>query len=763
MTQTDTTTRPVQLTRAGGQFRLTFAFDRELNDRVRRLPQARFVGDATWETAVCEQSVQQLRGLFAEGFLDVGPDDLLDRGEEVTALAAATLIDGTRQRPFAVEPSWQDERLRTKLAAVTSARWDDRRAAFTYMAHAAAELAELVERGTVDDPDGRLSGRDALVAFDSRSGRFRVFGDERAQAALDRHFPDVDLVAVWRDRDLDVAFADPLSEEVYRGERARVTVGQWQPDGLAFDLYPFQRENVAVATERSGILVGDEPGLGKTATGIAAAHERLANRGEVDRVLVACPGAVRSHWASEITRFTGDESIVVIDGDKRQREEAYDRAADARWVIFPYHLLPKDDEYQRLRELAAGAYLVADEVHWLKNPTSSRTKRTRELNRRAVARIGLTGTPLERDPGEWHAVLSGFSSPGVLGDFGQFSSRYMYRNPHGGYHGRRNIKELASRSRPHFLRHRKVDVATHLPPLRVQHLPLDAPPALASVLRRLHQHASDELATLFRSQRGGRPMTDEEWDDLTAQAEMTAVSMLRYAVLSPRLLAGSGSASAEALLAGVPIPSSDGPKVDEVRTIVGALADAGQRAVVFSFSRAMVDLLAERLTEDGRRVVTYTGETSSEDRDAAVAEFTDPDSDVAAFIATDAGSEGLNLGRACSTLINVDIPWTPTRLEQRINRIHRLDGTAERYLAINLTVSGTVEDGILAMVSQRADLMDAVFAESDGRARTVGAQRTTSAKVIADLLRPSPDASLPADGLGAMARDDDSNSGDSDR
>ena len=44
------------------------------------------------------------------------------------------------------------------------------------------------------------------------------------------------------------------------------------------------------------------------------------------------------------------------------------------------------------------------------------------------------------------------------------------------------------------------------------------------------------------------------------------------------------------------------------------------------------------------------------------------------------------------------------RLEQRSNRIHRVDGTAPRYLVINMTLRGTIEEGILKMVEAKADL-----------------------------------------------------------
>jgi SNF2 family DNA or RNA helicase len=130
------------------------------------------------------------------------------------------------------------------------------------------------------------------------------------------------------------------------------------------------------------------------------------------------------------------------------------------------------------------------------------------------------------------------------------------------------------------------------------------------------------------------------------------------------------------------------------------------------------------MKEDGVRYVLYTGAVKRSDREAAVLAFTsEGDGKVlppTVFISTDAGAEGLNLGKYCSTLVNLDVPWTSSRLEQRSNRIHRIDGTAKGYRVINMTLRGTLEEGILRMVENKADLQDAIFGESGGRKKTTG-------------------------------------------
>jgi SNF2 family DNA or RNA helicase len=255
-------------------------------------------------------------------------------------------------------------------------------------------------------------------------------------------------------------------------------------------------------------------------------------------------------------------------------------------------------------------------------------------------------------------------------------------------------------------------------------MPLDPDVAYAAALRRLHRSARAEIV---EARKAHAASVNESLEDAEAGAEMTAVGMLRDACISPRLLHSSESTAAKILCESGAVPDVDGPKLDELRRIASELHTAGERLVVFTYSERMARLIAERLDTDAVPYVSFTGATSQADRDIARRRFVDPNDSVCVFIATDAGAEGLNLGKCCSTLVNFDIPWTPTRLEQRSNRIHRIDGTHPNYLVINLTIRGTIEEGLLRMVEAKADIADALFGENDGRSRTTGRKSYSTA------------------------------------
>lgn len=717
--------RPVYLTREGSIFRLAFAFNRSLVERCQQLPFARFDGETkSWTTQVCAQSVDELRKMYYEGLVDVAVDELLGPGEDPEPCREALLRPGSRKRPYHVITARRDDNLYARFTSIAGAQWDKGAKAISYPATAAVALAELVERGLLEDPERLLRPAEVVVYYDARTGLFSVRGDPRAAVAFDKYFPGRDVVAAWLERQLDVAFADAITEEIYHGELARAGAGL-QPDGLRFPLYNYQASAAAIAVERSGICLVLEMGLGKTVLAIGLGHELVVNRRQATRTVCVVPAAVRTQWAEEIHRFTGAEDVVVVSGDKKRRQKAYERAEQARWVILPFsETLSRD--YKLIGPLVNGAVLIADEAHRLRNYQAKRSKVMRQLGDRAARRYALTGTPVDTNPGDLYG-LANWTTPGILGNARDFMNRYSYPQIFGdrqaGWSGKRNIAELAVRARPLYIRHTIAEVAPHLPPLRVVAKALDPDAAYAAALRRAHTGAAKELkdAAVARVAHRQGALSGEAQEEAATGAEMTATMLLRLLTSSPRLITMSDAPSAQALVDAGLVPDIDGPKLDELRVQAAEVQAAGQRLVVFTFSKRMAYLIAERFGEDGIRHVLFTGDTSARARDTAVRAFNAPPSEEdpgpTAFIATDAGNEGLNLGpRAdgggASILVNFDLPWTPGVLAQRSARIRRVDSVAPSgFLVLNYWLTGTLEHGILRLLEQRSDLQSEIFGE----------------------------------------------------
>ena len=79
--------------------------------------------------------------------------------------------------------------------------------------------------------------------------------------------------------------------------------------------------------------------------------------------------------------------------------------------------------------------------------------------------------------------------------------------------------------------------------------------------------------------------------------------------------------------------------------------------------------------------------------------------EVTLLLATDAASEGLNLHQRCRLVINLELPWTPVRLEQRIGRVERL-GQQRRVHAVHLLAANTCEEESVAVLATDREPQD---------------------------------------------------------
>ena len=710
---------------------LTFDPSFTLESIVSQLPFAREVTPGTWRVGLCYESVSVLIGLHAQGTVSTDVAGLVGEADAYPSCRDGIVTRFSSDKyPLAVEQAWRTED--PLLSRIAGGYERKSISGLVYPPTSAGAIARLVYEGSYADPTGVFPRAEAVVVYDGATGDFCAFGDPRVEQSLDRFFPHKDVVAAARSHGVDVQFSDPFTEEVYYGELARHSDGI-QPEGITFELFPYQKTAVAQMVERTGLGIFLAPGLGKTLVAIAGGQE-LLNQGQVGRVLITPPAAVSAQWVDEIIRFTGiDESNVVrIYGGPKQRQEAYRAAEDAQWVVVHHDLLRL--ELNQIRALADGALVVFDEAHKGATYGTKRTEAMGELARISARRVALTGTPVPNAVNEWYSILGRQLVPGLFGSGKDFCQRYQYPDKFGkGYSGVRRLDELADRSRAHFIRHTKADVATHLPPLQIKHMPVKVDADYRRALITAHLNAADALSDQYER---------NNVEDSESVGNMTAYGMLRAVCSSPRLLHMSDSPGAKALIKAGKIPDIDGPKVDKVRQIARALQDRGERIVMFSYSRELIKLIADRFDEDGIRYVTYHGETKDADRIKAVKAFQAPANDSKAggdnptvFLATDAAAEGLNLGHQCCTLLNIDLPWTAGRLDQRYNRIHRVDGTHQNYLAVNMTIAGTVEDSILRKVESKAGIADVLFGERSADEITGRGSGSNSQQAVEEAMR----------------------------
>jgi len=144
------------------------------------------------------------------------------------------------------------------------------------------------------------------------------------------------------------------------------------------------------------------------------------------------------------------------------------------------------------------------------------------------------------------------------------------------------------------------------------------------------------------------------------------------------------------------------PRTDsKLRRLERLLRSTGERAVVFTEYRDTLDELARHLAPVAP-LATLHGGLGRAERAAAIHRFNEGDARL--LLATDAAGEGLNLQARCRLVINLELPWSPRRLEQRAGRVDRL-GQSRRVHVVNFVAGGTNEERVLAGLLRRTGEM----------------------------------------------------------
>jgi superfamily II DNA/RNA helicase len=188
------------------------------------------------------------------------------------------------------------------------------------------------------------------------------------------------------------------------------------------------------------------------------------------------------------------------------------------------------------------------------------------------------------------------------------------------------------------------------------------------------------------------------------------------------------------------------PKLVELRRLIGDLVLSQRRkVVVFSQWRRMLRLaewsLRDLLGDRGLRAVFFTGAERPSQRTQSVVDFHD-DPRASVMFLSDAGGVGLNLQKAATACINLEMPWNPAVLEQRIGRIYRL-GQTQPIDVFNLVSEGSIEARIAGLVRTKQALFAGLFdGTSDELRFDTAASFLTSVERIVE--RSVPDVSTAA-------------------
>ncbi len=450
---------------------------------------------------------------------------------------------------------------------------------------------------------------------------------------------------------------------------AQMEFGELHLDLLKVPLYPYQMRGALFLAFRGRCILGDDMGLGKTIQTLAAA-ELLARERGIERVLVVAPASVKYQWETEIQKYT-DRPVQVIEGTTEQRRAQYKEPTFYR--LINYEIAVRD-----LDELNAWQpdVIVLDEAQRIKNWESKTSKAVKRLRSRYA--LVLTGTPLENKLEELYSIVQ-FVDDRRLGPAFQFLYDHRVLDEAGKLIGYRNLDKIREKLEPILLRRTRAEVLTQLP-ARTENIVYVE---LADAQRGPYQENQTTLARLLQK---------KYLSEVDRRRILACITNLRMLCDSTFLLDKETNTS---------------PKLEEFEELLGDLLHSGpHKVVVFSQWEQMLRKAVEVVERLGSGYALLSGSVPAKERRGLIERFRD-DPACRVFLSTDAGGTGLNL-QVADTVINLEVPWNPAVLDQRIARVHRL-GQHRPVQVFNLVTRDTIEEKVLRTLTMKRSLFESLF------------------------------------------------------
>lgn len=444
---------------------------------------------------------------------------------------------------------------------------------------------------------------------------------------------------------------------------ARILAGGYTPREFDLAMPPREYQRVAadLALQTGQLLVGDDLGLGKTATAICVLSDPRARP-----ALVVTLTHLPRQWRAELQKFLPGAAVHIVKGTT-----PYDLNPIPDVIVMNYHKL--DGWAHALNGKVKS--VVFDEVQELRRTGTTQKPSLKYEGARLVAsgadiRVGLSATPIFNFGGELFNVMD-VLAPGALGEWPEFAREWT---TDGSDRTKAVVKEpraLGSylREQGLMLRRTRREVGRELPGLSI------VPHTIDANLDEIDKVASSamELARVILRQGQHAKM-----EKLKAAEE-----------LSWRLRQATGIA-----------------KAHFVAEFVRMLVESGEQVLLFGWHREVFRIWMERLADFNP--VMFTGSESVNQKDAAKQAFVDGAAKV--LIMSNRAGAGIDgLQGVCRTVVIGELDWSPKVHEQGIGRVYR-DGQIEPCVAYYLIAdcgSDPVIVDVLGLKRTQADgIMD---------------------------------------------------------
>ena len=493
----------------------------------------------------------------------------------------------------------------------------------------------------------------------------------------------------------------------------------------AYQLEPLRR---ALESPRTNLLLADDVGLGKTIEAGLVIQELLL-RHRARTVVVVCPPSLSLKWQDEMRDKFGLDFTIVNSELMAQVRRTHGLHANP-FLMFPRVIvsmawLPQVRAQRLLRVVYTQAsspksgkrfafdILVVDEAHHVA-PSSppaiaggrgyavdtQRTVAVRQLADKCEHRLFLSATPHNGHPESFTALLEMIDSRrfsrGALLDANALKDvtvRRLKRELTG-----KGFKNRVVSALPFTPSDDETEMFDLLDKIVTRSAKVNGTKPGGDMKKRFlsSPFAFGQTLSHYLSSGSGRGLSDDDYDDIFGEGQSDEEEGLWEQDESERLRESKGSDPLRAAKPGqletlMEWGLSYESRMDSRLAALFSLLEAvcrpdgkywtNERVVVFSEYAHTVEWLQRVLIQQGYGVAlaVIQGSTPTEDREYIRSQFTEDPSvePIRVLLATDAAGEGIDLQTHCHRLVNFDIPFNPSRLEQRIGRIDRYGQTRD--------------------------------------------------------------------------------------
>ena len=450
---------------------------------------------------------------------------------------------------------------------------------------------------------------------------------------------------------------------------------------LKVEPYPYQRDGISYGLQSKRLIIGDEPGLGKTLQSIG-----IVDTANAYPCLVICPSSLKINWQREFEKFT-DKSAKVLDNNVRTTWGYLLSMGMHQVAIVNYESLRKyfvwdikgDGKQFRLKDVVFCPQIklfksiIIDESHRVKDPTTQQSIFTKGLTTDKDWVILLSGTPVVNRPQDLIAQLSIMNRIKEFGGRAKFMADYCVDSKDKDAQPAVPLSVLSKQLYDTcMIRREKAKVLPQLPDKTRVDLYVEISNANEYDLA-----AADLVAYL-------REYT--ECTDSEIRRKMRMEALVKFMTL--RSLATKGKVA---------------QAIDFIRTFL----DSGKKLIVFCSLHEIVDALRQAFPKS----VTVTGRDSAISKQAAVDAFqNNPDVNLI-ICSIKAAGVGLTL-TASSDVAFVELAWTYADCCQCEDRAHRI-GQKDNVTCYYLLGRGTIDHTIYKLIHKKKSIANEIMNSED--------------------------------------------------